>query len=176
MKKFFLIMFLLISTASFAEEVKGIFGIEFGKSPEAVTLSMEEKGWVLSKKQDTRLQFEKKGGTYATIPVQVISFEFTARKFFSFAILFKPYVTEESMAAALVTILKKYDLKVFKENEDEKTYSMSADDKNGNYFKLIIGKKDKYNEYFMSFVNKALFDEYLENKESDRKKIITDDL
>ena len=180
-KKIIFILFLFFtSIAIFAEGLKGIFGIEFGKTSTEVQKAMEEKGWKQIKKEGTGVRFEKKNGTYANLKVSYMDFDFYEDKFYNVRITFPVNTDAEDIVEALDVIRESCQLTRVSEKQD-KFYGYDVlvydyTDPDMNIFSLTFMVKG--NSYISSFTltNSEIAIE-AEREESEKKnKLISSDL
>lgn len=189
MKKIFtiLIILLTISSAVFADGITGIFGIEFGKSSTEVKSAMEEKGWKLSKTDDSTFCYKKSKGTYANLIVDEILLHFYEDKFYKAVITF-PYSTKlEDGIAAVKAIQESYELTLVNQASTKESgidillYSY-ADPKMNMFELLLMGSKSFDISWFVLTdwsinADKKADDDKKKKEETQRKnKSISSDL
>lgn len=185
MKKISIICFFyLLTFVAWAEGTCGIFGIEFGNDSEFVIAAMEEKGWFISKTDDTSIVFEKRDGKFLDLLVRNILLDFYEGKFYQASICCTYCNNNNEVISALRTIIEAYSLDFVDEKDTLLDgYSMVHYSYMSNvlFFTFDILYKDEGYLLFSLFdtslyVDKMILDEEkeLENVTGKRKDLYSD--
>lgn len=189
MKKIWTLFFLLIISVSvFAEGISGLFGIEFGTESKDVKVIMKDKGWKLSKSDDTTLTYTKNKGTYANLAVTDIKFYFFDDKFYEVTISLPAVTKIDDIVSAVKAIQEAFSLTCVG-NEENKLDSytvlstFSYIDSELNTFRLNLLTYKSVSSGWFELINyeiqkekKQADDKIKEEENAKKNKIITSDL